>query len=237
MSKLEHFVERLFARLDKRLGLPTSNQMRRDNTAWEYAQANTPALWDAEENPQALRGAMDMRRTDPAAALVFLRDSAEAGSAIAMNQVGEIYFWGDGVEVDQNEGETWFNRAYLAGSQRALLTYGKLLVRRGDLAKAEQVFKAGADAGWLPAIYWLAKIRLDISQDATAREHARFLLERAAAMGHPTARWRLGKDMTWGRFGLHRIPRGLSILVAYSWDMLSEEERKNRPIPTGETLH
>jgi hypothetical protein len=226
MPILKRLLERMFTWADRQLGMPTNDDLRHQYTNWDYSQANSEALWAAEENQEALQAAMLMRENDPTSALVALRELADAGSAIAMNEVGEIYHWGRGVGVNEGEAEVWLKKACLAGSQRALLTYGRLLLRQGCLFEAEAVFKAGADAGWPPAIYWLASTQLRLQQKSRARSDTKRLLEMAVAMGHPAARWKLGRAMAWGRFGLRDIPRGMSMIFSYALERASEASAK-----------
>ena len=186
--------------------------------------------------------ALALRSTDPVAAFGSLIDLAREGSPIAMNEVGECYYWGRlGVAPDELRAEVWLKKAFEAGSLRSLLTYGKLLAWRGDMVGAEAVFASAAGEDWAPALYWLASTRLKRSSSPETLAGARSLLERAAAQGHPAARWRLGKDMCRGLYGLHNIPRGFGVLAKYAAETLAAWESRGAAIPratsSGETIH
>jgi hypothetical protein len=208
MSEPQCFICRLLAPLARRLGVPTLDEFHSVCSDWDYDQSNMSKLWDAEKDPDALSEAMRMRQTDLPGALAALRQLADGGSPIAMIELGETYLWGQGVEPDESQGEAWLKKAYLAGAQRALLTYGHLLRSRGETSEAESVFRTGAEDGWSPAIYWLGRMRRDSAHDRATLEEARLLLEQAAAMGNPSARWSLAKDMAKGRFGWRHLLRG-----------------------------
>jgi TPR repeat protein len=216
--------------------------MRDLNRDREYAEADDlDADLDDQEDWEDLNRALSLSRLDPAAGLAAYLDLAETGSAQAMNAVGEAYYWGKGVAVDEAEGELWYRQAFKAGSKRALLNYGRALAHRGDLAGAEAVFREGAQVGWSSAMYWLATVSLDLGDTRQRRDEARALLERAAAMGHPMARWKLGRLMMKGFFGVRLIPRGFSTLVALAKDQVEAWNRRKatvaRTTSSGEALH
>jgi uncharacterized membrane protein YhaH (DUF805 family) len=146
-----------------------------------------------------------------------------------------------GVAPDELRAEVWLKKAFEAGSLRSLLTYGKLLAWRGDMAGAEAVFASAAGEDWAPALYWLASTRLKRSNSPETLAEARSLLERAAAQGHPAASWRLGKDMCRGRYGLQNIPRGFGMLAKCATETLAAWESRgaalSRATSSGETIH
>jgi TPR repeat protein len=233
--------ERLHHWLGAKLDIPTNRQLRSQNELWDYAQVDSGRLWDREVEPERLRAAMRLLRTAPDKAVEELLDLALTGSVVAMNVVGERYYWGRGVAMDERLGETWFRKAFEGGSQRGLLNYGKALRWRGDLVLAEAVFRSGADQDWAPALYWLAVVLTTRSAGRQARREARLLLERAAAKGSLAAKWRLSRDMAHGRYGFLEIPRGFRLLYLAAQEMRVawETGRKARATTTaaGETLH
>ncbi|MBR4695960.1 MAG: SEL1-like repeat protein, partial [Selenomonadaceae bacterium] len=59
-------------------------------------------------------------------AMKWFRKAAEAGSAEAMNKVGEMYEGGDGIEQDYKEAMKWFRKAAEAGSAEAMNKVGEM---------------------------------------------------------------------------------------------------------------
>jgi hypothetical protein len=180
-------------------------------------------------------------RQDSATGFVACLELAGAGSAVAMNAVGEAYCLGRGVAPDETKGEHWYGLAYRAGSRQALLNYGHMLTRRGDLAGAEAVFRKGASQGWSAAIHRLATIQLEQGGAAGREMEARLLLQQAAAPGNPAARWEFVQLMLRARFGLRNIPRAVAMTWAIAMELVvASEAERFVPEPTtksGETLH
>ncbi|THD81763.1 MAG: hypothetical protein E7812_02795 [Phenylobacterium sp.] len=232
-------MRNLAGRLERWAGGPTKADLHRQYSGWDYAQADSHTDWDAE--PDGLRSALELRATDRPAAFKALLSLAEAGSVVAMVCVGERYFWERETAADSGHAEAWLKRAYEHGSLRALLSYGTILVWEGDTEAAEKVFRRGAAADWAPAIYQLASLRLKRPASREARDEGRALLERAVALGHPAAKWRLARDMARGRFGVRRIPRGHGLLWGCVKEALAAWAVQNKAVvrktASGETLH
>ena len=60
---------------------------------WDYAQADRES-WDREPDRDRLSAALRVAEHDRAAALPELRALARLGSAHALNQLGECFYWG-----------------------------------------------------------------------------------------------------------------------------------------------
>jgi len=204
------------------MGMPTLADIRRLTRNWDYAQANDQSVLDNDPQKDRVTEAVELLDADPHAAFRILLDLAEQGSVWSMLKVGECYRRGRGVPADASLAEDWIRRAYEGGSQRALLIYGDLLASRGDLDGSESVFSAGTDCDWAPAFYWLARRRLDRGNTRGTLLQVRPLLERAAELGSPQAKWVLARNMLWGRFGLREIPRGHNLMREFSRGMLAE---------------
>jgi TPR repeat protein len=234
------FIGKLNAWLDATLKTPSTSEMHAGLLNSDYDQAGDSAIWEAEIDPERLDSALRMS-PDSEAALAELLDLALTGSVIAMMVVGERCYWGQGAPRNEAKGEAWLRKAADGGSQRALLSYGRILFGRGDLEGARAVFQTGADQDWPPALCWIAAILLRQATTSVARQEARRLLERAMAKGSPRARFMLARNMLIGRFGLNEIPRGLQLAVAYSRETSDafDAARKApaRVTAAGETLH
>ena len=97
MSWVGRLLTRLADRFGARAGVPTTAEMRRRNWDWEYREASEldAELYDDEEW-EDLGRALRLKRADAAAGFAAYLELAESGSAVAMNAVGEAYYWGRG---------------------------------------------------------------------------------------------------------------------------------------------
>jgi hypothetical protein len=227
----------LIAWRDRKFGPPNVADALVRESEWDFQQADLRS-WDSEPDTERLAEALSVHTTDPQRALVLLHVLAEENSPLAMNAIGERYYWGRGVvPIDKPEAEKWFRRAFEHGSRRGLLNLGKALWSRDDLDGAEAVFRAGADADWAPAFYWLAKIQLRRSWRRKSLSTVRLLLERAQQAGSPAARVDLGILMTLGFFGLGQMRRGRQLLDEdWQWN-LAASKTTNGLTASGETIH
>src|SRR5579862_1034176 len=90
---LSKFVERF----DKQ-----GPERRRRAEAWDYAQADLQP-WAAEPDQERLSAALRLWQSAPARAFTELHMLAEQNSPIAINAIGECYYWGNGVATDEEE--------------------------------------------------------------------------------------------------------------------------------------
>ena len=199
-------------RLREALDLPSDDFQRAFSRRWEYERADTSAAWDSEPNFDALSAALAQYEEVPEA-FANLLDLAKAGSVVAMTAVGEAYYWGSGTPADSTEAENWLRKAFELGSRRGLLSYGRFLYLRDDLAAAEQIFRKGAAAGWPEAQYRLAEIMMQRAPKSPPAEVGA-LIEAAAQAGHPFARQWQGRAMVRGRYGVTKLPKAFRLLWA-----------------------
>jgi TPR repeat protein len=214
-----------FEWLRSKLGLPSKETRFGRYRHWEYAQANDAEIWDSDPNKDELVRAQELAKAgDQGGAFRIWHALAERGSVWSMLEVARCYRRGVSVPSDATRAEDWCRRAFEAGSQRALLWYGGMLVSRGDIDRGEAIFRVGASQDWAPAIYWLAWCQLQRSNERSTYLSVRPLLERAAAAGNPRARQALAWWMARGRFGLSVIPAGLRLAWKSSGIELAEIE-------------
>lgn len=80
-----------------------------------------------------------------------LVQAAEAGDAEAMYSIGELYYYGDGVEQDYAQAMAWYQKAAELGDAKAMNNIGALYYNgwgvRADRAQAKEWFQRAADAG------------------------------------------------------------------------------------------
>lgn len=217
-------------RLREALDLPSDDFQRAFSRQWEYQQADTSVAWESEPNFEALSAALAEYEETPEA-FARLLDLAAAGSVVAMTTVGEAYYWGSGISIDSAEAENWLRKAFELGSRRGLLSYGRVLYLRDDLAVAEQIFRKGAAAGWPEAKYRLADIIIQRAPGKSPPAEVGTLIEAAADAGHPFARQWHGRAVVRGRYGVARLPKAFRLLWAVRREMRRAWElRASKPV-------
>lgn len=97
------------------------------------------------------------------AALVVIREAAEAGNGMALNILGAAYDDGRGVEKDAQKAVELFERAAKAGEVRARYNLGSLFAfGSGDVAmdrkRAVREFRLAVAAGYAPAMTALGQL-------------------------------------------------------------------------------
>ena len=185
---------------------------------WEREHSNDRDLWDVQS--AAHRALIDKAKViedeDPEAAFNLYRQAADAGSPLAMERVGWHYRWSSPAAVDQALARKYYHRAICAGSWSATLPYARLLAEAGDLEESEQVLEDGIASNFIPAYFWLAKLRLARSKSRGTCRRVRPLLEHASAHGHPGAKRLLAGLMLLGKYGFRQIPAGFRLVSACS---------------------
>jgi TPR repeat protein len=179
--------------------------------AWERAHSNDSELWAEQE--AYISGLIDrawaIREADPGAAFRLYLEAAESGSASALESIGWHYWTGTVVDADPDQALEYYRRAISAGSWMATLSYARLLAELGDDEASDEVLEEGVAADFVPAFYWLARLRYTRSRSPARCREIAPLLEYAADQGHPAARIFLAQLSLRGRFGLRRIAAGL----------------------------
>jgi TPR repeat protein len=199
------------------------------NEAWSYGQVNDQAILKADPDRDQAREAAALVRRDPEREFPLVIALARRGSVWSMIQTAWCYFEGLGVEASCSEAESWYRRAYEAGSDRALLDYARLLTARGEDALVEAVYSAGAARNWTPAALWLVRLQLRRSKKRETLLAARPVLERAAEEGSPGAQFLLARNMGLGRFGLGEIIRGHRLMYKIAREVLPKAQASAPP--------
>jgi TPR repeat protein len=175
---------------------------------WDRSCSNEDELWGRElyVNRELIDQAA--AQSHPAAALILYRRAAEAGSVWAMEMAAWHYHVGSGVDADFTLACDYYRSAITAGSWMATLGYARLLASHGHFAECDRVLEDGIKAEFVPAYYWLARLRLARSKSRATCREIRPLLKYAAGNGHPEARRLLAVLMLFGRYGLRNVPKG-----------------------------
>ena len=187
--------------------------------AWLDAQKNSVAIMEREVDPALVYRAHDLLETDPAESFRQYHALAENGSVWSMAAVGQMFALGTGTARDLLQAEKWYLSAYRAGSDSGLMLLGDLYQESGRYQKAQEVFRAGVDRGFAPAMLYLASTYRNSPDWPQRREESLALLERGAAAGDLFARRYLAGGMTRGWFGLRHIPNGVRLLFSTADEM------------------
>lgn len=195
--------------------------------AWAHAQMNTHEMWEREPDHDRASRAYELLSTDPIEGFKECLALAEQGSIWAMGSVGWAFSRGNGTPRDLAQAEKWYRRAFDSGSDYALLGLGHLYMQQQEYTKAEEVFRTGADRGWVPAMYRLAWTYSKSAAWSQKRDEARDLLERASAAGDLSARRFLATATMRGWFGWRRIPSGIRMnfeLADDLYELIKDDE-------------
>ena len=187
--------------------------------AWLDAQTNNVALMEREVDPAAIYQAHDLSETDPAESFRQYLALAENGSVWSMVPVGLRFENGEGTARDLAQAEKWYLSAHEAGSDYGLIRLGDLYQKSGQYEKAQAVFRAGVDRGFVPAMFRLAWSYSKSPDWPQRRDEALTLLERGSAAGDLCARRCLAAGMMHGWFGLRRIPDGIRLMFSTAEDI------------------
>lgn len=117
---------------------------------------------------------------------VALKASAE-GDSNAMNQLGDRYENGDGVEQDTNKAVEWWEKASQKGNAMAMYSLGLYHYNKGNFSKALEYMEQAASSGYLPAHVNLGQYYLSSGRDNAEKEKGIAHLTTAAEGGNTDA--------------------------------------------------
>ncbi|MCB1494772.1 MAG: SEL1-like repeat protein [Bauldia sp.] len=136
-------------------------------------------------------------------ALARYEQAAEAGSAIAMSNLGLIYDTGAGVPVDFAAAADWFRKGAEAGNVTAMANLAGLYYSGDgvdrDFAEARNWYAKAADGGNVLAMNALALLYQDGAGGPQDIDAARSLFEKAADRGFASAINNLARLFNFGR--------------------------------------
>jgi len=177
---------------------------------WERNESNDYELWmeaPAEDRARA-DAAIALSPSEPEAAFRIFLDLADGGMPWAMETVADRYARDDAGGADFERARDYYCRAIESGSWFATIGYARLLADHGHFAECEALLRDGVEQDFIPAFYWLARVRLRQSYNGKTRRTVRLLLERAAEVGHPGAVRDLARMKARGQLGFREIPAG-----------------------------
>jgi hypothetical protein len=117
-------------------------------------------------------------------AVRLLTPLAHRNSEFALLSLGWIYETGATAAPDKDAALSFYTRAVSQGSAAGSFDLGRLLLDRGEEAKARSAFRAGAEKGDLPSMSELGRMLLEGRGGPSNVEDGWNWLERAAEQGH-----------------------------------------------------
>ena len=115
--------------------------------------------WKAEPDLVLLRDLYALLAEKPSEAVPGLVALAERGSVASMLYLADFYITDKPfARADLSKAQHWYEMAYKGGSPQAAYMFGRLLYKSKEYDGAFSAFLDGAQWGYLPAIYRLAKM-------------------------------------------------------------------------------
>lgn len=127
-------------------------------------------------------------RGDYAEAIAAFRKGAEAGDALAANNLGFLLLSGQGVAKDEEEAARWFRVAAERGDASGQYNLAGLLVKARQPAEAAKWMHLAADQGHVAAQAVYGKMLLAGLGVDKDENQARAWLEKAASQGSEVAK-------------------------------------------------
>jgi TPR repeat protein len=157
------------------------------------AGAAVPACRDAQrDRPNDPRLAFQLARVldksgNVTEAMTFYKQAAEAGSAVAMNNLGQIYQRSTGGTKDYAASRAWLEKSAQAGFPLAMISLGMMHANgwggAKDLAEARRWFEKGAASGNAVGFTQIANLYLNGSGVAKDYALARAYYEKGMVAG------------------------------------------------------
>jgi hypothetical protein len=186
--------------------------LNRKQIEWFAALSDNRAFVECEADAQRLSRAYDLLKIDPTKSFESFLTLAESGSVWSMAMIGKLFEDGEGTKRDLVQAEAWYTRAYQAGSDYGLIWLGLFYMHTNRLKDAVDVFGAGVERGFAPAMYYLAWAYWKSNNWPEKRDEAMSLLQRGFAAGDLGAGRFLTYSMIRGRFGLKHVMAGFRLV-------------------------
>jgi len=176
--------------------------------------------WNAEPDVDRLRILYGLLAQKPSEALPGLEELATEGSVASMLYLADFYMRGAcSSRVDTNKARYWYTQAHKKGCPQASYMLGRILYQSREYELAFSAFLEGAEKGYLPAIYRLAKMYHHGEGVAKDISEYKRLLEAARSKGHIFAKRDLAALLITGKFGIASAGRGLMMLLSLWLDV------------------
>jgi hypothetical protein len=153
--------------------------------------ANTTRA-DTQATPQAQVGGIE----NPQRTIQELRKAADAGDAVAMYNIGTLYYSGQGVVRDYQQAMTWFCKSADAGNTYAMCFIGALYANgqgvAQDYRQATAWYRKSADAGNTYAMCFMGALYANGQGVAQDYRQAMSWYRKAADAGNASAMVSIG---------------------------------------------
>jgi TPR repeat protein len=171
--------------------------------------------WENEPDLDELRRLHALLARNPADAVPGLEALGERGSVASALYLADLYMMGDCSPYgDESKARYWYSRAHEKGCAQASYMLGRLYSKAHQHDLAFAAFAKGAEEGYAPAIYRLAKMYQRGEAAPQDLSQYRRLLELALSKRHIFAK----RDLAWlllsGRCGPTEIARGAVMLLS-----------------------
>jgi TPR repeat protein len=143
-------------------------------------------------------GATAFNNGDYAAAMAAWKPRAADNDPEAMNNIGNLYFYGLGVKKDLKQAAAWYEKAAQLGFVLAQFNLANLDYDRNDLKQAARWYMAAAQGGHAKAMYYLAQMYEDGDGVAKDQAQAANWYAKAAAQGLPEGAFEYGRKLVNG---------------------------------------
>lgn len=174
--------------------------------------------WAAEPDVHRLRKLHEALASNLPEAIPGLKELAEEGSGMSAFYLADFYMNGKKAS-DEALALRWYAAAHDRGVVQASYMLGRLYYKQGDLDKAFEVFSAGAEKSYLPAMYRTAKMYQAGEGVPESLPDCIRLLEQAEAAGHVYSRRDLAGLMLSGKLGAASVARGAVMLAKVGTDI------------------
>lgn len=155
------------------------------------------------------------RSRDYAVAFEIYLRLGEAGHVESQLMVAWMLLNGLGVAQDEAAAANWYAQSAALGSPQGGFYFGRYLTKRGRQQEARSHYLASAQAGFLPAIFWMGYTAARGQGTAVSIDEAYLYLLKAARQGHMHALREVGVlDMQGSRGALWRVIGVIEFIAA-----------------------
>ncbi|MDF1837928.1 MAG: tetratricopeptide repeat protein, partial [Planctomycetota bacterium] len=156
---------------------------------------------------------------DPEKGIALLQELADTDGTACM-MLGELYYYGEGIDSDLTQAVRWFEKAAEAQVPEAWTFLGTMAWhgegQDKDAARAERLYRLAAEAGESQAVFNLSYLFDERGESAKALTS----LEQAASMGHGGAACQLAKRSITGV----GMPKNVERAMDYLEPAVAEED-------------
>lgn len=144
---------------------------------------------------------------------------AEEGYSNASLYVGECYYHGWGVEINDSKAIFWLKKVSGDDKGKAVFILGKIFGGQSKYQEAYSLYKKSSDCGYYPAFYKMAVYEEFGYLGAKSKENIFHLYEKAALAGHIFAKKEMGLRLIKGWGGPSRFFEGVLIYFSAFADL------------------